>query len=137
MRVSQTPFRSNRKVAEDEDDGGEDDGESLEGNVYSEGEVGVSVVEAGCQDGGGNDCEECYGSDDSMGGNERVIFRKGTKSVAHACRLLSVHLLEDEVSIDEPLNRIAANGNPSTLGSKKSSRPSSQVPSPTWRILEE
>lgn len=89
----------------------------------SEGQVGISMVEAGCEDGGRDDGEEGDGSDDSMGGYEGMVFWKAAKPVAHTCRAILDDWLLDLALKYGPLNRVAVKGSPWMFGSKKSSRP--------------
>ena len=92
MRIRQTPFRANRKISQDEDDGGEEDGKYLQSNVDSEGEARVAMIESSREDGGGDDTEESYRCKNAVGGDERMILGQAAESVAHACIVVLVSL---------------------------------------------
>lgn len=87
MWICQTPAWADSEVAEDEDNGGENDREDLEGDVYSKCQSRVFVVEAGNEDGDWYNAEEGDGSNHSMSCNYRMVLLQCAEAVAHTCTL--------------------------------------------------
>lgn len=83
--VRQAPLRADGEPAEDEDDGGQEDGEDLEVGVVSDGIARAFCVKAGVEDGYGDDEEEDDDAYYAVGLNECVILCEGRETIAHAC----------------------------------------------------
>lgn len=85
MGVRQAPLRTDGEVAEDEDDGGQEDGEDLEVGVVSDGIARAFGVEAGVEDGYGDDEEEDDDGYYAVGLDKCVVLCEGRETIAHAC----------------------------------------------------
>lgn len=83
MRIRETPIWANGKVPEYEYHRRQDDGEYLEGYVYSKSQKGSSMIIAGNEYSGGDYANEGNGGDDAMRCDEASIFWKRSKTVTH------------------------------------------------------
>ena len=101
-------------------------------------------VEAGIHNRRRNDNKECDDCDYAVAPNKGVVFGDICKAIAHSCLLLSAAVPWSHNWISGrgsegcvPLYRIVSKFSPTRLGSKKSLRFESQVPSPTYNVFEE
>lgn len=82
--VCQAPLWADGEPAEDEDDGGQEDGEDLEVGMVSDGIARAFGVEAGVEDRYGNDEEENNDAYYAVGFDECVVLRESRETISHA-----------------------------------------------------